>query len=216
MHRAYKIRLHPTPEQAAYVRRATGTQRFVFNWGPARITEALDAGEKPPHVLELKKTFNALKGEQFPWFYEVTRCAVDGGFHNLQAALGNFFQSQKGERKGKKIGFPQRKSRQRGYVSLTLANDKVSHAGHTVTIPRLGKVNMTEAVRFDGKLLRATVSYRAGWWWISFACDVAHEAPPHHGHALGIDVGVKHLAVDFDGQRYENQAPLLRLLQSVA
>ena len=133
MHQAHKIRLNPTPDQAAYFRRATGTQRFVFNWGLARIKEALDAGETPPHVLELKKAFNAIKGEQFPWVYEVTKCAVEGGFQNLQAALSNFFQSKKGQRKGKRMGFPHRKSRKRGYGSLTLANDKVSHEGHTVT-----------------------------------------------------------------------------------
>jgi putative transposase len=215
MHRAHKIRLNPTPEQAAYFRRATGTQRFVFNWGLARIKEALDAGEKPPHVLEVKKAFNAIKGVQFPWVFDVTTCAVEGGFHNLQAALSNFFQSKKGARTGKKMGFPHRKTRKRGSGSLTLSNDKVSHEGHTVTIPRLGKVNMTEAVRCEGKLLTATISSVAGWWWISFAFDVAHEAPPHQGHAIGIDVGVKHLAVDSDGQRYENQAPLRRSLRQV-
>jgi len=215
MHRAHKIRLNPTPEQASYFRRATGTQRFVFNWGLARIKEALDAGEKPPHALELKKAFNAIKGEQFPWIYEVTKCAVEGGFQNLQAALKNFFQSKKGQRKGKQMGFPHRKSRKRGYGSLTLANDKVSYQGHTVTIPRLGKVNMTEAVRFEGKLLNATVSYGAGWWWISFAVDVPRDAPQHQGHAIGVDVGVKDLAVDSDGQRYENQAPLRRSLRQV-
>jgi putative transposase len=215
MHRAHKIRLNPTPEQAAYFRRATGTQRFVFNWGLARIKESLDAGEKPPHVLEVKKTFNAIKGEQFPWVYDVTKCAVEGGFDNLQAALRNFFQSKKGERKGKKMGFPHRKSRKRGYGSLTLANDKVAYDGHTVSIPRLGKVNMTEAVRFEGKLLNATISYHAGWWWISFAMDVPHDAPRHQGHAIGVDVGVKALAVDSDGQRYENQAPLRRSLRQL-
>jgi putative transposase len=215
MHRAHKIRLHPPPEQAAYFRRATGTQRFVFHWGLARIKESLDAGEKPPHVLELKQTFNAMKGEQFPWVSEVTKCAVEGGFQNLQAALSNFFQSKKGQRKGKKMGFPHRQSRKHGYGSLTLANDQVSHEGHTVTIPRLGEVNMTEAVRFEGKLLKATVSYQAGWWWISFAIDVPHDTPQHQGHAVGIDVGVQELAVDSDGQRYENQAPLRRSLRQL-
>lgn len=214
MHRAHKIRLNPTPEQEGYLRRATGTQRFVFNWGLAQIKDALDAGEKPPHVLELKKTFNAIKGEHFPWVYDVTKCAVEGGFQNLQAAMSNFFRSKTGQRKGKKMGFPHWKSRKRGYGTLALANDKVSYARHTVTIPRLGKVNMTEAVRFEGKFLKATVSFHAGWW-ISFAFDVAHAVPKHNGHPIGVDVGVKDLAVDSDGQRYENQAPLRRRLRQV-
>ena len=104
MHRAHKIRLNPTPEQEDYFRRATGTQRFVFNWGLAQIKDALDAGEKPPHVLELKKTFNAIKGEQFPWVYDVTKCAVEGGFHNLQAAIEQLLPEQERPTPGEKDG----------------------------------------------------------------------------------------------------------------
>jgi putative transposase len=39
--------------------------------------------------------------------------------------------------------------------------------------------------------------------------------PRHPGHAVGVDVSVKDLAVDSDGQRYENQAPLRRQLRQL-
>ena len=30
--KAHKIRLNPTPEQMAYLKRAAGTRRFCYNW----------------------------------------------------------------------------------------------------------------------------------------------------------------------------------------
>jgi putative transposase len=215
MLRAHKIRLNPTPEQESYFRKAAGTARFVFNWGLKEVKQALDDGRKPESPLDLKARFNAIKREQFPWVYQVTKCAVEGAFRNLSAALANFRASKRGERKGKRMGFPKFKSRRKGLGSFYLANDKFRLEGHDLLVPKLGRVNMSEALRFAGKILGATISYRAGWWWVSIQVDIPHTPPVHGGQALGVDVGVKELAVDSDGQRYENQAPLHQALRSL-
>ena len=81
MIKAHKIRLHPTPEQANYFARAAGTARFVFNWALAEWQRQYEAGGKP-NAKALKKNFNAIRREQFPWTYEVTKCEF------LDAALG--------------------------------------------------------------------------------------------------------------------------------
>ncbi len=72
MMRAHRVELVPTPEQETYFRKACGTARFVYNWGLARWNELHAVGEKP-NALALKKELNAIKGEQFPWMYEVVR-----------------------------------------------------------------------------------------------------------------------------------------------
>jgi putative transposase len=212
---AHKIRLNPTLEQEQYFRKASGTARFVYNWGLKEIKLALSDNRKPESALDLKARFNAIKREQFPWVYEVTKCVVEGAFRNLGAALANFRSSKRGERKGKRIGFPKWKSKRKGFGSFYLANDKFRVEAHDLIVPKPGRVNMTEALRFDGKILSATVSYRAGWWWLSIQVDVPHEPPAHQGPALGVDVGVKDLAVDSDGQRYENQAPLRKAIRTL-
>src|SRR2546430_2558219 len=89
MIRAHKIRLHPTAEQAHYFTRAVGTARFVFNWGLEQWIKGYQSGQQPT-ALRLKKAFNAIKGEQFPWVYEVTKCAVEGAFMDLGAAFKRF------------------------------------------------------------------------------------------------------------------------------
>jgi putative transposase len=215
MQRAHKIRLNPTPEQQAYFRKATGTARFVYNWGLSEVKRALDDGRTPDSALDLKARFNAIKGEQFPWVYAVTKCVVEGAFRNLGAALANFLSSKRGARKGKRMGFPKFKRRKRSPGSFYLANDKFALDGHWLIVPKLGRVNMTEALRFDGRILSATISYRAGWWWVSIQVDVLGEQPIHQGHPLGVDVGVKDLAVDSDGERFENQKPLCTALRTI-
>jgi putative transposase len=215
MQRAHKIRLNPTPEQQAYFRKATGTARFVYNWGLAEVKRALDDGRTPDSTLNLKARFNAIKREQFPWVYAVTKCVVEGAFRNLGAALANFRASKRGVRKGKRIGFPKFKRRKRGASSFYLANDKFAVDGHSIRIPKLGQVNMTEPLRFMGKIMGATISERAGWWWVSIQVDVSRQQPTHQGHAAGVDVGVKELVVDSDGERFENQKPLRSPLRRI-
>ena len=88
MIKAHKIRLHPTSEQANYFARAAGTARFTFNWALAEWRRQYEAGGKP-NATALKKQFNAIRKEQFPWSYAVTKCAVEGAFMDVAAVLGS-------------------------------------------------------------------------------------------------------------------------------
>ena len=120
MIKAHKIRLHPTPEQANYFARAAGTARFTFNWALAQWQRQYEAGGKPS-ALALRTTFNALKREQFPWVYSVTKSAVEGAFMDVAAAFKHFLE---GGKRGRKIGYPKFKSKKRSRASFYLANDK--------------------------------------------------------------------------------------------
>jgi putative transposase len=64
---------------------------------------------------------------------------------------------------------------------------------------------MTEKLRFQGKILSAVVSYRAGWWFVSISVEIEHEVPTHRGEAVGIDLGLKTLATLSSGEVFENQ-----------
>jgi putative transposase len=117
MIKAHKIRLNPTPEQEAYFRRAAGTARFVYNWGLARWIRLYEAGERPS-IWQIKQEFNAIKGEQFPWVYEVAKDVAENAFFNLAKAFKNFFESHNGQRKGEKVGYPRFKSKKRSKLSF--------------------------------------------------------------------------------------------------
>jgi transposase len=76
----------------------------------------------------------------------------------------------------------------------------IYRAHRRCTGPKLGDVNMTEELRFHDKIVNATISYRAGWWFVSIAVEVEYESPTHGGGTVGIDLGLKTLATLNDGE----------------
>lgn len=209
MIRAHKIRLNPTPEQEIYFRKAVGTKRFVYNWALDRWKWAKEQGFAEYGMMTVKKDFNAIKKKEFAWVYDVAKDVAEGAFSDAATALKNYFDSKSGKRKGAKVGFPQYKSRKSKKQSFRLNNDKFRVDGHNVYIPKLGFVNMTEELRFHGKILGAVVSPIADWWFISIQVEIEKPAPKQFPkQAVGVDVGIKTMAVLSDGQELENQKPL--------
>ncbi len=213
MNRAHVIRLNPTKEQEVSFRKACGVARHAYNWALARWKEYRAEG-KWAKMKDLKREYNRIKGEQFPWVYEVTKCAPEQEFSHLGQAFANYWRMKeegtlpklKHPRKdGEEAGFPHFKSKKRDRLSFYLANDKFSVDRHTIRIPKLGTVNMTEALRFQGKIMSAVISYRAGWWFVSISVEVEQAEPTHSGGAVGIDLGIKTLATLSSGIVFENQ-----------
>ncbi len=220
MQRAQVIRLNPTPEQEGYFRKCCGTARHAYNWALARWKEERAAG-RWAKMSDLKAEYNRIKGKQFPWVYEVTKCAPEQEFRNLGQAFDHYRRMKKEgtlpklkhpRKDGEQGGFPRFKSKKRDRLSFYLANDKFSVDGFEIRIPKLGTVNMTEHLRFAGKIMSAVVSYRAGWWFVSISVEVKHEVPTHNGEAVGIDLGIKALATTSSGMVFENQKHYRRSL----
>jgi putative transposase len=199
MTKAHKIRLNPTPAQESYFKRAAGIARFVFNWGLEHWKKKDQAGEKPS-AFDLKKEFNALKVILFPFVLEVTKTVAEGAFINLGRAFTNFFEGRS--------NYPHFKSRKDARQSFYLANDQIKFKGHSIHIPKLGWVNMTEELRLAGKVMSATVSYEAGWWWLSVQVEMEPPAQRPKTEVIGIDLGLHDLAVTSEGQVFENQKHL--------
>lgn len=201
---AHKIRIDATVRQANYFAQAAGTSRLVWNWALAEWNRQYEAGQKPSG-FSLKKQFNAVKYVLFPWLSDIHRDAHAAPFANLQKAFSRFFQ--------KKAKRPKFKTRGRCCESFAVANDKLKVAGERVRLPVIGWVRLTEPVRFSGKILSATVSRTAGRWYISFQVDVGEAARDRIGDSVvGVDLGIKTLAVTSDGQQFNSPKPLARYL----
>jgi putative transposase len=202
MIRSHKIRLHPTKEQKNYFARAAGTSRFVWNWALAEWNRQYATGEKPT-ALKLKKQFNAVRREQFPWTWEVTKNASDQPFLDLGKAFTAFFE---GQIHGKRVGRPKMKSKKRSRPSFYVANDQLELGDHRVWIPKLGWVNMAENLRFQGKVTGARITRTADWWFVSITVELPEEKAEKRPSAVGIDLGLNRLATLSTSEGYENQA----------
>ena len=208
MIRAHKIRLNPTPEQANFLNRAAGVSRFTYNWALAEWKRQYEDGGRPSGNT-LKKQFNSIKREQFPFVMDVMRDASASAFARLDVAFKNFFDGLAGKRP--RMGYPKFKSKKRSKKSFAIANDTFRVDGHNVYIPRLGFVNMTERLRFNGKIMSGTISESAGRWYISIAVEMGKPEPVEFAkRAVGIDLGLKTLATLSDGREFENQKFLRR------
>ena len=93
----------------------------MWNWALAEWNRQYEAGEKPT-TLKLKKQWNAIRREQFPWTWQVTKNASDQPFLDLGKAFTAFFEGQKN---GKKIGRPGFKSKKKSKSSFYVTNDQL-------------------------------------------------------------------------------------------
>lgn len=214
MARGHVIRLDPTVKQANAMQRAAGVARFTYNWALAEWTRQYKAGEKPKAAM-LKKQFNAIKGEQFPWVYESPRDANSQAFVDLNRAFQSFFDSRSGKRKGQKIRYP--KFHKRGaHDSFYVANDKFSIRRRgkrgVVRLPVIGDVRTFEHLRFQGKIMAGRVYREADKWFIAISVQVALDpvpVPPAHLHEItGVDLGLKTAVVPSRGKPMDAPKPL--------
>jgi putative transposase len=204
--RAHKIRLNPTYKQEMYLLQACGVARFIFNWALAEWKRQFEAGKKPS-AYQLKKKMNAIKRQEFPWMHDVTKCAGDTGFRNLEAAFRNFFRRcKKGDARK---GYPNFKAKKRSKLSFRMDGSRIRANGHWLKLEKLNEpINMAEVVRFDGKIKSVTISEDAGHWWAAVNVEIKSPEHKHSQKSVGIDLGIKTLAVFSDGTQYDNQGLL--------
>lgn len=229
--KAHKIRLNPTPEQEQYFWKAAGVARFAFNWGLAEYNRRKEIGEKiniRGKIPSLVSEFTTLKSTDYPWLGDVSSYAYQGAFIDLHKAISGYFdQKKKGNlnppegwkprKDGKPFGWPRFKSRDKTTPSFYQANICIKFDGNLVKIQKCSDwVNMAEPLRFDGKVMGARVSYRANHWWLSVQVEIEQEIPKHNSDAVGVDLGIKYLAVASDGQIFDNPKPLAAAQRKLA
>ena len=214
-----KVALDPTPSQERRLLSHAGAARFAYNAMLAHIKAALDVGEKPEWSFwSIRKRWNADKdtlavGEDgVIWWAENSKEAYSSGIEALAKGLSNWAKSRKGDRKGRRVGFPKFKSKSKttprfaytaGGFGLIEGDPK------TLRLPKIGRVHCMENVANrvgDGRVLRMTISQHAGRWYASLTVerDDKPVANPPKGGAVGVDLGVKTLATLSDGTVVEN------------
>lgn len=105
---AYRYELKPNASQKILLAKNAGAARFTFNWGLALRIELYEREKKSTNAIEQHKILNSLKSTQFPWMYEVSKCAPQEALRDLDRAFQNFFR---GCKSSGKAGFPKFKKK---------------------------------------------------------------------------------------------------------
>ncbi|SDT01545.1 IS607 family element RNA-guided endonuclease TnpB [Actinoplanes derwentensis] len=228
---AYRFALDLTPVQERDVLAHAGAARVAHNWALARVKAVMGqrTAERsygvPDELLTpslswslagLRKAWNAAKPGVAPWWGEVSKEAFNTGLDALARALRNWADSRTGKRAGRPVGFPRFKSRRRTTPSVrfTTGAIRIEPDRMHVVLPRLGRLKLHESARKlarrvdDGtaRIMSATVRRDGRRWHVSFTAEVerTERTPARPGSVVGVDVGIKHLAVLSTGELVDN------------
>ena len=216
---AVKVELDPTPAQERLLLSHAGAARFAYNAGLAHVKEMLEAKEKPEWSLyalrrwwNVSKDMLAVDSDGTPWWRKNSKEAYNSGLEALAAALSNWSKSREGQRRGRRMGFPKFKSKDRTtprFAYTTGSFGLIDRDSKALRLPRIGRVHCMEniAERVGGaRVLRMTVSRRAGRWYAALTVEREDRTParPPKGGAVGVDLGVKSLVTLSDGTTIAN------------
>lgn len=203
---SYKFRLYPNTEQETLIKKTFGCCRYIYNRCLAERIDKYKADKQIVSRFQQSKQLTEWKKELL-WLKEVDSTALQSAIQNLDAAYQNFFRSVKNSGK---FGFPKFKSKHDNRQSYKSKNNngtniRVLDEKH-IRLPKLGAVRCAISKQVYGRILNATVSQNpSGKYFVSLCCtDVDIQPLPLTGAVIGIDLGVKDLAITSDGTKYDN------------
>ena len=215
MLRAYKYRIYPTEEQKVLLAKTFGCCRFVYNWALNLKIEAYKLEKKSVAYKEVQnRMVNELKKEN-QWLTEVNSQALLNSIRNLDTAYKNFFRDTHA------VGFPRFKSRKNRQSFQCPQHCSVDFGKGTVSIPKAKDIPAVLHRRFKCIVKTVTVSMTpSGKYFASVLVDTAIQelpvSPIQGDTALGIDLGIKSLAVCSDGRTFDNPKNLQHSLDRLA
>ena len=221
MLKTHKIALVTNNREATLLARHAGFARFAYNSALADFKEGLDRREWLGERT-LRPRFNALKESVAPWSTDLSQNAGKYAIIDLGQAIDRWGEYRKAKKawdaggraagmpKPRHVGFP-RFHRRATHCSFRADNGPgtIRVDGRAVRLPKIGWIRTREELRFAGVVAEATVTREAGHWYACIAVRTPEPPPtPIGGPVVGVDVGIRTLAVCSDGAVYSNPRAL--------
>lgn len=191
-----KIRLKPTPEQTIQLYKSAGTTRWAYNWALQRQQENYNAGGKFISDNILCKEITQLKKKnEFKWLKDVSNDIPKQAIKDACNAFKSFFKE--------KHKYPKFKTKRHSKLSFYNDSFKLKSKSNYVLITKIGWIKTTEQVP-NAKYYNPRISFDGKYWYLSFGIEAEFKKEPLTNTILGIDLGIKDLAVCSDGTVYKN------------
>lgn len=204
INKACRYELKPNVEQRILLAKHAGCARFAFNWGLQKRIELYQQEKKSTNAIEQHRLLNSIKGTEFPWMYEVSKCAPQEALRDLDRAFQNFFRGLKA---GQQIGFP--KFKRKGDRDSFRLTGTIKIQGKKIQLPRFGILTLKETSKPLEKILSATITKEADRWYVSLTIE--HEIPdpaPVQGEKIGVDMGLTCFTALSNGNKIYAPKPL--------
>ena len=216
MIRSIKVRLNPNNKQLTKLFQYAGSARFAYNWAISREEENHKQGNKFLSDMDLRKEFTQLKKlQEFKWLNEISNNVTKQAIKDACSAYKNFFKGQS--------KFPKFKSRKYSTPSFYQDNVKIQFTETHVKVEafsmskkqnkqKLNWIKLYEKrkIPIDCKYLNPRFSYDGLYWYASVSIEVDDNTDNTDNtillsnEGIGIDLGIKDLAVCSDGNTYKN------------
>ena len=201
MHRAYRYRFYPTDAQAQQLARTFGCVRHVYNWALELRSTAWSASKERVNYHETARRLALLKTDaDKAWLNEVSSVALQQSLRHLDKGFANFFAGR--------AKYPRFKSKRdnvqaASYMSngFTLRDGRLTLAKHDAPLDVRWSRPLPEGVKPSSVTVTRDV---AGRYHVSILVDEAVTRLPATDRAVGVDMGLAHLAVTSDGQKIDN------------
>ena len=210
MVKAIKVMLIPNNVQQTKLFQYAGASRFAYNWALAREKENYEKGGRFIPDTELRKEFTRLRNsDEYAWLLNVSNNVTKQAIKDACSAYKNFFKGlQRYPRfKAKKKSMPKF---YQDNIKIQFRDTHVKFEGFSFSRKankqKLNWVKLAEHGRIptDAKYRNPRVSFDGLNWWISVCVEFpdCKDRPNHDG--IGIDFGIKDLAICSDGNTYKN------------
>ena len=194
---AKKVRLYPSELQEQKLWKSVGTARFVYNWTLARQEENYKSGGKFLSDVVLRKELTILKKSELNWLSEVSNNVAKQAVKDACNAYKRFFNGISGK--------PRFKSKRKSKKSFYHDNVKLKvKEGKLIHIEKVGWVKTNEQVMIGLKYRNPRISYDNKYWYLSVGVEQEPIQEELTDISLGVDLGLKELAVCSDSIVYKN------------
>lgn len=198
MQRAIRIRLLPTKEQECLFWKSAGTARWAYNYfleaNEAAYKEWLANGKTGKNTVsegEVRKYINnVLKQTTHTWLKEVGSNVMKQGVKDANIALQRYIRGISGR--------PKLKSRHKSKISFYVNYESLSRRPNGFQGEKIGYVKTASPlpkIPKDKKYSNPRISFDGKHWYLSIGYEVKQEAAELTGESLGIDLGIKSLAI---------------------
>ena len=202
---SFKTELKPNNKQVTLFRQHCGVARHAYNFGNAVIQEALQLREtdktiKIPSAIDLHKRLVAEIKPVNPWYYQSSKASPQQALAEVRAAWDRCFKKVSKQPKFNKKG----KSKDSFYLEQgTKAKPGISNDGKRVKLPKIGWVRLYEPLPITATH-NCVISRTADKWFIAIKYEIEQPLVPLNRPSIGVDIGIKELAVTSDGKVFAN------------
>ena len=210
MIKTLKIKLKPNNKQQTKMFQFCGAKRFAYNWAIAKEKENYNNGGKFISDNELRKQFTQLKKqEEYKWLYSISNNVTKQAIKDACMSFKRFFKGQS--------KYPKFKSKRTDRPSFYVDNVKIKFTNNKVKLEniaiskkknkaKLNWVRLAERNKIptNCKYINPHVVFDGINWWITVGIEYADNTKTPVNDGIGIDLGVKDLAICSDGNTYKN------------